>query len=138
MFQRRASRGAPLRLVVETNDPALTISDFVCFRQAGFDVTVCHGPDGDHPCPVVTGDTCTALDRADVVLNALDDVDAQRTVVDAVHAAVPDVPMVVNLAPGMPDDLPSGCVPLSRTMSVGGQVDAVRRAAIAGRKVTRR
>lgn len=138
MFQRRVSWGAPLRLVVETNDPALTISDFVCFRQAGFDVTVCHGPDREHPCPAATGGTCAALDGADVVLNALRDAEVQRSVVDAVHAAAPGIPMVVSIAPGIGDDLPRGCVPLSRTMSVGGQVDAVRRAAIGARNVTPR
>lgn len=140
MFQRRSSTTAhPFRLVVETDDPALEISDFRCYQQAGFDVVVCHGPDRTHPCPAATGEGCEAVEGADVVLNALRDADTQRVVVDAVRATAPRVPMVVNVADGMTDDdLPDGCVRLTRTVSVAGLTDAVRRAAITGRNVTRR
>lgn len=140
MFQRRISAaGQPYRLVVETDDPALQASEFRCYQQAGFDVVVCHGPDGTHPCPAATGLVCEAIEGADVVLNALRDADTQRVVVGAVRATAPGVPMVVNVADAMSDDdLPEGCVRLTRTVSVAGLTDAVRRAAIAGRAVTRR
>lgn len=137
MRQHRSPAAGPFRLVVETDDPALVVSDFSCFRQAGFDVVVCHGPDHEHPCPVTIGGVCEAVVQADVVLNALRDAGVQRTVVDAVRVMAPAVPMVVNVAPGMSGDLPDGCVALPRAASVSGQTDAVRRAAVAGRKLSR-
>lgn len=125
------------RLVVETDDPALAISDFTCFQEAGFDVAVCHGPDAEHPCPAATGARCDAVADADVVLNALRDPAAQAVLAKAVRAAAPNVPMVVNVAPGMDAALPDGCISLSSTMSVNGQTHAVRGAAVSKRRVNR-
>ena len=131
MFQRRSPHGAsPYRVVVETDDPALAISDFVCFAEAGFDVLVCPGPSEEHPCPALRGEVCDALVGADVVFNAVRDTASQRSVVDAVRAVAPALPMVVNVAPGMAADLPAGCIPLSSAVSINGQTDAVRRAAV--------
>ena len=138
MLQRTNSRDVhPYRLVVETDDPALAISDFRCFKDAGFDVVVCHGPDGTHPCPAVTGEGCAAVADADVVYNALADAEQQRTVLAAVRKVAPAVPMVVNVAPGLDDELPEGCIPLARTASVSGQTHAVRQAAVLNKRRAR-
>lgn len=123
-----------LRVVVETDDPALLISDFACFVDAGFDVDVCPGPDGRHPCPVLEGSSCERLARAAVVVNAFRDPATQQAVARAVHATTPRLPMVVEPAPGMEAPLPDGCTTLHPVMSVSGQTDAVRRAAVAASK----
>src|SRR4029453_17825769 len=53
MFQREVHRSQnaapdrrrpPWRLLVESPDPGLAISNFDAFRDAGFEVTVCAGP----------------------------------------------------------------------------------------------
>jgi hypothetical protein len=130
MLQRQVSHPSRrFRLVVETDDPALVISDFTCFRDAGFDVVVCHGPAPEHPCPAVDGDPCTAIAQADVVFNALRDPETQRDVAEAVHRAG-GPPMVVSVAPGVDEELPEGCVALTKSDSVTAQTDAVRRAAL--------
>ena len=42
-----SSTGAPSpRLLIEDSHPALEISDFTAFRDAGFDVAYCSGPCG--------------------------------------------------------------------------------------------
>lgn len=124
---RHSSR--PLRLVVETDDPALVIADFVSFAAAGFDVMCCGGPRENDPCPAVEGQPCPLVEDADVVLNQLDDRGAQHAVVDGVRRTSPDTPMVVTVPTGFEYDLPDGCVPLSATTSVSGQTQALRRAA---------
>ena len=129
MVQRHVSHPSrSLRLVVETDDPALAISDFACFRDAGFDVVVCGGPDDDHPCPAVSGVPCRDIEQADVVFNAIRDAKMQLAFVRAVRRTH-DTPMVVSAFPEVSSELPEGCVSVSQTASVNGQTDAVRRAA---------
>ena len=138
MFQRPASHSTrPLRLVVETDDPSLAISDFACFRDAGFDVAVCRGPDADVTCPAASGGRCDLVDDADVVLNAMRDPDDQCIVVAAIREADPTVP-IVAIAPHRPGErVPDDCIILGSTVSINGQVDALRRAAVAPRPTPR-
>ena len=129
MVKRHVSHPSrSLRLVVETDDPALSISDFACFRDAGFDVVVCGGPDAEHPCPAELGAPCGDIEQADVVFNALRDAKRQLAFVRAVRRTT-DTPMVVSAFPEVTGELPEGCVSVSQTTSVNGQTDAVRRAA---------
>ena len=126
MLQRPVSHPSRrLRLVVETDDPALVISDFARFRDAGFDVVVCSGPDADHPCPALDGEPCAEIERADIVYNALRDPGTQAAVAEVSRRAT-DVPMVVSVATGSTEPLPDGCIPLTDTVSVNGQIDALR------------
>jgi len=61
------------RVLVEDAHPALAISDFSRFEQAGFDVAYCSGPGADlADCPVLRGQRCALLDGADAVLHGLD------------------------------------------------------------------
>ena len=64
-----------------TSHPALEISDFTAFRDAGFDVAYCSGPAagetggaaaGPGSCPLLCGADCEVLAGADVVLHGLD------------------------------------------------------------------
>ena len=134
MFQRSMSHpSCSLRVVVETDDATLAVSDFSCFRDAGFDVAVCSGPDTEHRCPAIDGEPCALVASAAVVVNAFTDASTQHAVAHAVHATAPKVPMVVSVVPGMSDELPDGCTTLRRHTSVNGQTDAVRRAALSRR-----
>ena len=61
------------QLLVEASDPALTVSDFRRFHDAGFSVALCTGPEGSPAeCALLHGDACRLLDSADVVLLHLD------------------------------------------------------------------
>lgn len=130
MFQRASSHPSqPFRVVIETDDPSLAIADFASFGAAGFDVVCCSGPDEHEACPAVEGRPCTRVEAADVVLNQLTDPRTRMDVVEGVRRTSPDVPMVVGGCADPGDELPDGCVPLSKSVSVNGQVNAVRRAA---------
>lgn len=100
--------GCRPRVLIENDHSALNVSDFSAFRDAGFDVAYCSGPgrtcDG---CPLLRGENCDVLDRADVVLHGLDPGSGVAAAIKWWH---PDIP-VVQPAPDC---------------SVGGQVDAVR------------
>jgi hypothetical protein len=136
MMQRQTSEPPrSVRLVVETDDPALMISDFACFREAGFDVVVCGGPDPSRVCPAVEGEVCRDIAEADVVFNAFRHLDTQLAVANGVHRTS-DTPVVVSATPGMTAQLPPGCIRVTRTESVNGQIDAARRAACASNNRT--
>jgi hypothetical protein len=116
----------PLSVVVESDDAALAICDFIAFASAGFDVVVCSGPGEGRHCQAIEGEPCPLAGDADVVLNAIRDPEVQRRVAAAVRATSPDVPMVVCTHDD--EGLPEGCVPLVPTSSIAGQTAALRRA----------
>jgi hypothetical protein len=134
---RRVSRhpSQTLRLVVETDDPALEISDFVSFAGV-FDVVCCSGPRENNPCPAVEGQPCLLVEDSDVVLNQFTDQQTQAAVVRGVHATSPGVPMVVGMAAGLEFPLPEGCVAMATSTSVNGQLHALRRAATQAGRAT--
>jgi len=135
MLQRKTTtEHHPLSLVVETDDPALAICDFVGFASAGFDVVVCLGPGPDRRCAAVDGHECAAISGADVVLNAMLDSPARAAVLEAVRNAVPDVPLVVSIEADNDTPLPAGCIPMPDTVSVPGQTAILRRVAVAHRQ----
>lgn len=118
------------RLVIEDANPVLQVSDLTCYREAGFDVTVCSGPDDAADCPLVEGGTCEVVATADVILFGPDrEVGRGRAVVDAVVARHPGVPLVTTGSVSTVDD----ALFLRFPASVDAQVDAARRALRAGR-----
>ena len=148
MFQRevRGSQtavsdrhGPPWRLLVESPDPGLAISDFDVFRDGGFEVTVCGGPAVDaSECPVVRGEPCPLMAHADVVLFDLDGDPPQRSevvasrrseVLAAMRVNRPGLPIVVMSVAPAPETA-SGCATIRPTTSVGGQVAAVQKAVL--------
>lgn len=122
------------RLLVEDARPALAISDFSLFRDAGFDVAFCSGPDGGPgDCPLLHGQRCPLVDGADVVLHGLD---PELGVAAAMRRQRPALPVVVERhrqQDGTPEPVPAGCVPLGYPCSVRGQADALLRAEEAAR-----
>lgn len=119
--------GGRVRVLVESANPALRVSEFRRYRDAGLDVTLCGGPVGDERCPLVEGDGCPSAKDADVVLFGLDD----RSGILAAHRARhPSVPVVVERRPD--DDVtpvPDGCSVLPFPSSVEEQVALLHRSA---------
>jgi hypothetical protein len=123
------------RLLIEDARPALAVSDFSVFRAAGLDVAFCDGP-GDDPgaCPVLRGQRCPMVDRADVVLHGLS---LGMGIAEAICRQRPDLPVVVEQSrqeDGSVGPVPAGCLGLGYPCSVRGQADAVLRAEAAARQ----
>jgi len=98
------------RVLVEDAHPALAISDFSRFEQAGFDVAHCSGPAvAGWDCPVLRGQRCALLGGADVVLHGLD---PRFGIAAAIRRSHPGLPVI---------EQPGDC-------SVAGQITALRRA----------
>ena len=117
------------RILIEDDRPALAISDFSLFEQAGFDVGFCSGPGpGEAACPLPRGERCPALSGADAVLHGLD---PRLGIAEAIRRVRPGTPVIVRQRrrePGGEQAAPDGCVPLAPDCSVPGQVDALKRA----------
>jgi hypothetical protein len=117
------------RVLIEDDDPALAVSDFSRFAQAGFDVAYCSGPasaPGD--CPVLQGRRCNLLAGADAVLHRLD---PGWGAAAAIRRLYPGMTVVVPQEPGadgQPAAVPDGCLPIPGTTSVPGQIAALRQA----------
>ena len=117
------------RLLIEDDRPALAISDFSLFHDAGFDVAFCSGPGDDpHACPVMGGQAGPLLSAADVVLHGLD---PALGIAAAIRRRRPRLPVVIEqrrYEDGSAGEVPDGCLPLRYATSVSGQVAAVRQA----------
>lgn len=118
-----------LHLLVEDSRPALAISDFSLFQDAGFDIAFCRGPGSDPgACPLLRGQQCMLVAGADVVLHGLD---PGLGVAAAIRNHRPGLPVVIEQPrqePGIVYPVPAGCVPLPYPCSVSGQIDALMRA----------
>jgi hypothetical protein len=117
------------RILIEDGHPALAISDFSLFEQAGFDVAYCSGPGRDLTgCPLLRSQQCPVLAGADAVLHGLD---PALGIAAAIHRQYPGMPVVVEQrrrADGSLQPIPEGCTPLAFPCSVKGQIDALWRA----------
>jgi hypothetical protein len=99
MRQRFPSRwGSPSRphhlprLLVEDDDPALALSDFSRFHQAGFEVAWCSGPAGRaDACSLLRNGDCPLLRGADVVLHGLN---PDTRIASAIRASHPETGLV--------------------------------------------
>ena len=128
------SRGSSTRprLLIEDAHPALQVSDLACFRDAGFDVAVCSGPEtAADECPLVRGEECALATGADIVVFGPDRLTgAGREVLDAFRERFPGCFKLVAEAPHAPGtegSTPEGCTPMAFPSSVGSQVEAVNR-----------
>jgi hypothetical protein len=114
------------RVLIEDGHPALAISDFSMFEQAGFDVAYCSGP-GDDPsaCHLMRGQRCPLVAGADAVLHGLD---PKLGIAAAIRRQSPGTAVVVEqeLRPdGRMPPVPAGCLPLVANCSVRGQIDTL-------------
>jgi hypothetical protein len=114
------------RVLIEDGHPALAISDFSLFEQAGFDVAFCSGPGPDlAACPLLCDRPCLILVGADAVLHGLD---PGLGVAAAIRRHCPEVPVVAaqhRRADGSLPPVPQGCIPHVFPGSVKGQIDAL-------------
>lgn len=125
-----------VRVLVESADPVVALSDFARFRRAGLDVAVCTGPGKNtSECPLVADGPCPLAAQAEVVFHGLGANGVE--VLDALRRNHSRTPILVQLADadaavraGVPDD----CLVLPLRASVEGQIDALRGAAVAGRQ----
>ena len=128
-----ARRSGRPRVLVESTDPALAISDFSRYGDAGFDVAFCPGPEeGGAPCPLLDGEDCELLAGADVVLHGLD---PRLGLVAAIRRRHPETAVVVEHRRG--DDSAQGAADstvLAFPCSVAHQVDTLRAALPAHRR----
>ena len=103
-------------LLIESDDPALAISDFTVFLEAGFNPAFCAGPAPGTPCPLLEAGRCELIDEADVVMSRMRH---DSDLAGAVRRSRPDLPVVVVAS--HPDaDLPP-------TATVGTQMHVLRR-----------
>jgi hypothetical protein len=122
-----ADTGRP-RVLIEDGHQALAISDFALFEQAGLDIAFCSGPGEDPPaCPLLRGEPCPLLARAEAVLHCLD---PALGIAAAIRRQRPGLPVVEQRGRpgGHQPPAPDGCAPLPYPASVKGQIGAVRQA----------
>jgi hypothetical protein len=129
-----ADTGRP-RVLIEDDHQALAISDFSLFEQAGLDIAFCSGP-GEDPraCPLLCGEQCPVLARADAVLHGLD---PALGIAAAIRRQNPGLPVVAEQRRrpgGDQPPVPEGCTPLPYSCSVKGQIDALWRVLADGRR----
>jgi GNAT superfamily N-acetyltransferase len=63
--------GPRRRILVEARDAGVRGAARTALTRAGFEVNVCAGPGPGHPCPLLSGQACSLVDRSDVVVHAL-------------------------------------------------------------------
>jgi len=91
-------RGA--RVLVEHPDPVWRWAARQRLESAGYEVATCGGPSvlPRGRCPLIAGEPCRALEGAEVVINGLGTrYAASRAVLEAVRAARPELPVIVEL-----------------------------------------
>lgn len=69
---------------------------------AGHQVRVCHGPDADHPCPLLEEGACEEVEKAHGVVFKLDlDTEEHRRILATYKETIPDdMPIAVAVRPG--------------------------------------
>jgi hypothetical protein len=98
-------RFARPRALIEHADPAVAFDYVSVLRRAGYSVAICPGPSGspDSPerCALTTGEPCTLVDGADVVVSCLGvEAREKRAVLESLRRHHPDKPLVVEIAAG--------------------------------------
>ncbi len=86
------------RVLIEEDDGELRKAMAVALHDAGFQTAECAGPGthGERRCPLVDGQGCDAVDRADAVLQVFVPSDeAMQDLRLAIHAHDPDKPVAV-------------------------------------------
>jgi hypothetical protein len=89
------------RVLVVHHDIDVSDIEVDTLRRAGYEVDQCQGPVGGSPCPVLHGERCWQVEKADVlVYDAWVTPDGGETLIDDLRDLHPDKPVVVT-TPGM-------------------------------------
>lgn len=139
MWQRTTTgwtAGSPatrrLRVLVESDDPALALSDFAGFTRAGIDVALCRGDINGLGCPLLRDEPCPLVAEADAILYGFGP--EGEAILDAARRHHRTTPVVVRTSAGAATPTRPGAEVLAATSSLNGQIDVLRRAALAGRR----
>lgn len=125
-WQEPGRAGRRPRILIEDDHPALAISDFSLFEQAGFDVAYCSGPGDDQAaCPLLRGQRCPLVAGADAVLHGLDPALGVAAIIGRQRPGLPVVAERRRRGDGSLPPVPEGCTPLACSCSVKGQIDAL-------------
>jgi hypothetical protein len=90
------------RVLVVHHDIDIADQEADSLRRGGFLVEQCSGPQS-YGCPILRGEPCPAVERADVLLYdvwSTGESDGGRRLIEGLRALHPDVPVVLT-APGM-------------------------------------
>lgn len=89
-----ASMAQP-RLLLECRDQSAPAQLAHALAEAGFDVTVCSGPDASKRCALLEQGQCALVDDADVVVNALGTDEHEYYELLAATLAASETPVIV-------------------------------------------
>lgn len=130
-------RGHRRRLLVESADAALAVSEFRMFADAGFIVAHCEGPTGSPwDCPLLRGGDCPLVAGADVILHVLEPVCG---VLDAIKSRHPKKPVVaLTWGRGVGTGTPADVEIMTRRAPVESQIRALRRVVLLAEVQARR
>ncbi len=90
------------KVLVVHHDAGLADAEATSLRRLGYDVEQCAGP-AKSPCPVMRGERCGAVERADVLVYdvwATTESGGSRGLVEGLRKLYPDIPIVLT-APGI-------------------------------------
>ena len=90
------------RALVVHHDIDIEDQEVDSLRQRGYQVEQCAGPQY-HACPILRGEACPAIARADVVVYdvwSTGESDGGRHLIEGIRELHPDIPVVLT-APGM-------------------------------------
>lgn len=118
------------RVLVEYPDEAGGLAIASALRFAGYAVSVCPGPPGRGQCPLTGPEGCAPAHDADLVVCGLGyEREAAREVLRALRTRCPDVPLLVEVATDLDDELRAllkGCHELPAPATPEQIVDAVQ------------
>jgi len=122
-------------VLVECDDPVLHDGIARVLQEAGYEVVSCAGPASrsSRTCPLVTEGRCTLVERADLVVHALDQTDAtHREVLTTLLACTPQTDVVAEASALQSGDAqaptPDARVRTVRTFTRGTLLDAIAEA----------
>ena len=124
------------RVLVVNHDLDLGDIQGDLLRRAGYEVDQCQGPIGGDACPVLNGQPCWQVERADVLVYDAWAVDGSQDLSDDLRELHPDKPLVLTSAgPGLSwveTSGPHGVTPVA--WSTSGVVEAIEDALRKARK----
>lgn len=130
----------PKRILLVHHDTDTADQQVDSLRREGYVVEQCSGPES-YACPVMRGDSCPAVERADVLVYdvwATGESDGGKHLIEGLREMYPHIPVVLT-APGMELDWvetqgPHAVVPLVG-MATGKRLDAAITEALLAQKL---
>lgn len=131
--------GTRLRVVVEAAEWQVRAAIENVLQRAGYATASCPGPEGSgHRCPVTTGDSCSMVEQADLVIHALRLTDRRNLeALRTIRRRWPRLPVVVEVPVPVVDQRAAdleGCTVVHPPMNTGALLSAVERALASRRR----